>query len=118
MKNLVIIMAFTITALMKGYSQADTTRGIAFEHGLSWREVLQKAKKENKYVFVDCYATWCSPCKMMDKNVYTNDAVASYMNSRYISVKVQMDRTPVDNDSIKCWYGAAEMLAENYSVNA
>ena len=52
----------------KGTSQ-DTTKGIHFVNGLSWQEVLQKAKAENKYIFVDCYATWCGPCKAMDKEV-------------------------------------------------
>src|SRR5580692_944424 len=68
-------------------------QGVAFEHGLSWQEVLQKAKKENKYVFVDCYATWCGPCKWMDKNVYPIDSVGTFMNDRFISVRMQMDTT-------------------------
>jgi thiol:disulfide interchange protein len=47
----------------------DSSKGIRFEHGLSWAQVKEKAKAENKYIFMDCYATWCGPCKAMDKNV-------------------------------------------------
>ena len=40
------------------------SQGIQFETG-SWKEVLQKAKQENKLIFVDLYTTWCGPCKKM-----------------------------------------------------
>ncbi len=32
-----------------------------------WKEVLAKAKAENKYIVVDCYTDWCGWCKVMDK---------------------------------------------------
>jgi thioredoxin-related protein len=105
-----------VVCTMKGHSQADTTKGIAFEQGLSWQEVLQKAKNENKYVFVDCYATWCGPCKSMDKMVYPNDSVGAYMNDRFISVRIQMDTTQQDNEEVRGWYTAAHAIEEKYWV--
>ena len=32
---------------------------------LTLEKALEKAKNENKKVFVDCYTSWCGPCKMM-----------------------------------------------------
>ena len=32
---------------------------------ISFSEALKKAKEENKMVFVDCYTSWCGPCKYM-----------------------------------------------------
>lgn len=32
---------------------------------LSFKEALEKAKTEDKLVFMDCYTTWCDLCKMM-----------------------------------------------------
>lgn len=49
--------------------------GIKFEESLNWKQVLQRAKEGNRYIFVDCYATWCGPCKEMDKTVYSNEKV-------------------------------------------
>jgi hypothetical protein len=53
MKRLLFIAVFTIVGMIQGQSQTDTSKGIAFEHQLSWQEILKKAKEENKYIFVD-----------------------------------------------------------------
>ena len=37
--------------------------GIRFEEKATWQQILDKAKKENKFILVDCYTTWCGPCK-------------------------------------------------------
>jgi len=118
MKRLLIISILLIAGIAKGYSQTDTTKGISFEHNLSWQEILQKAKKENKYVFMDCYATWCGPCKMMDKNVYTVDSVGTLMNEKFISVKIQMDSTKEDNDETRQLYATARYIETKYHIHA
>jgi thiol:disulfide interchange protein len=59
-----------VSQVTEGFSdRIDTSKGINFENNLSWEQVKEKAKAENKYIFVDCYATWCGPCKAMDKEV-------------------------------------------------
>jgi thioredoxin-related protein len=118
MKYLAEVLILTISMFMVGYSQADTTKGIAFEQGMNWQEVLQKAKAEKKYVFVDCYTTWCGPCKAMEQTVYPDKAVGDLYNKEFISVKLQMDRTPNDNDSVKNWYHTAKMIETAYRINA
>jgi len=37
---------------------------INFEKG-TFKEILAKAKQEKKLVFLDAFAVWCGPCKMM-----------------------------------------------------
>ena len=44
-------------------------QGIQFRQG-TLKPMLDQAKKENKLVFVDCYTTWCGPCKWMEANVF------------------------------------------------
>ena len=89
--------------------------GIQFEQ-ITWEEVQTKAKFENKYIFLDCFATWCGPCKLMDKEVYTNDSVARFFNDHFISVKVQMDQTVKDNDCVKRWYEVSSLLNKQYKI--
>src|ERR1700722_11332866 len=83
-------------------------QGISFQHNVPWQTLLQKAKAEKKYVFVDCYASWCGPCKVMDKYIYSNDSVGRLMNDNFISVKIQMDSTGKDEKDIQNWYTEAK----------
>ncbi|MBK9283276.1 MAG: thioredoxin family protein [Sphingobacteriaceae bacterium] len=64
---------------------------IQFEHG-NLASVFEKAKKENKLIFIDAYTTWCGPCKWMAKNIFTNDTVADYYNTSYINYKLDMEK--------------------------
>lgn len=96
--------------------QINSNSGIKWSDNLTWEQVKEKAKKENKYIFLDVFATWCSPCKLMDKEVYPNDTVGSYFNQRFISVKVQTDQTKKDNDHVKRWYNDAEAIGKQYRV--
>lgn len=66
-------------------------KGIQFVEG-TFAEALDKAAKENKNVFVDCYASWCGPCRYMANRVFNTDTVGNYMNSRYVSFKVDMEK--------------------------
>lgn len=58
MKKLVLLLSFLVPILVHAQ---DT--GIHFEHTLTWQQVQEKAKAENKYIFIDCFTTWCGPCK-------------------------------------------------------
>lgn len=48
----------------------------------------QKASDQQLMLFVDVYATWCGPCKTMDREVYTDPTVAEYMNANFVSVRM------------------------------
>lgn len=63
---------------------------------------LEKAKKEPKLIFVDMYADWCIPCRVMDKNVYMDPTVASILNKKFYPVKLDVDsETPILCDGKK-----------------
>ncbi len=88
-KNVVAGM-LVLLAFLPGELSAQN-RAIEFETG-SWAEVIQKAKKENKPIFVDAFAVWCGPCKWMAKSVFTNDTVADFYNSNFVNVKMDMEK--------------------------
>ena len=59
----------------------DTKEGIQFHKG-TWAEALALAKKDNKFIFLDVYASWCGPCKQLKKRTFSNDKVGTYFNER------------------------------------
>ena len=67
------------------------SQGIEFEHG-TFAEALAKAKKENKMVFMDCYTTWCGPCKKLAKEVFPQKEVGDYFNTHFVNVKMDMQK--------------------------
>ncbi|MES2386793.1 MAG: thioredoxin family protein [Bacteroidota bacterium] len=80
-------------------------QGIEFEHS-SWADILAKAKKENKPVFLDAFTTWCGPCKYMARNVFTDETVGNFYNKNFINAKIDMEA------------GEGIRLAQQYEVSA
>ena len=68
----------------------DGTTGIQFFNG-TFKEALAKAKKENKMVMMDCYTTWCGPCKMLKKQVFVDKALGDYMNEKYVCIAMDYE---------------------------
>lgn len=91
-------------------------KGIKFEEELSWQQLKEKARSENKYIFLDCYATWCGPCKAMDHNIYSSEKVGAATNGKFIAVKVQFDKTEYDSKEIQAWYEDAKNIKKEYRV--
>jgi thioredoxin-related protein len=92
--------------------------GMNFEHNTTWDNVLAKAKKENKYIFVDCYTTWCGPCKTMSKDIFPKEEVGKFYNQNFVNLKIQMDVTKDDNEDVKSWYTSAKEIEKKYTINA
>ena len=67
------------------------TEGTHFRD-LSFDEALAAARAEGKLLFVDCYTTWCGPCKNMAEKVFPQKAAGDYFNPRFVCVKYDMEQ--------------------------
>ncbi|MDZ7846006.1 MAG: thioredoxin family protein [Owenweeksia sp.] len=62
----------------------------------SSNEALQAAEEEGKPIFMDCYTTWCGPCKWMSANIFTQQEVGDYYNENYVCVKFDMEKVKAE----------------------
>lgn len=112
-KRMVLLYSIFIIPLI---IRAQET-GIQFSSGLSWSQIREKARIENKLIFLDCFATWCAPCREMDRTVYPVGRVGHFMNARFISVKVQLDTTRNDDDPVQQWYEDAYSIQQQFKIS-
>lgn len=109
---------YTLLFLLVPMFAAAQENGIHFQHNTSWSAVKAKAKAEHKLIFMDCYTTWCGPCRYMSANIFPLEEVGKFMNEKFISVKVQLDTTAADNEEVKSWYKAGHDIASQYHIQA
>ena len=89
MKRLILFTLLIAIVVMNATAQ---NRSINFEQAKEWKKIVKKAKKEKKLIFVDCYTSWCGPCKMLAKDVFTNDKVADFFNANFVNAKFDMEK--------------------------
>ena len=94
----VLLVALLATSLSFAAAPAKKEVRKSLVHWMGYNEALEKAKADPKLIFVDLYADWCVPCRIMDANVYSNPTVASLLNTRFYAVKLDAD----SQDSIVC----------------
>lgn len=109
MKRLLIICFFFPTLLFAG-------GGIEWAKPASFAKLIEQARNEKKMIFFDIFATWCGPCKEMDRTVYTDSSAGTFFNDKFISVKVQMDQTANDDPAVKAWYDDAKRIGRQYRI--
>ncbi|MDO3644240.1 thioredoxin family protein [Mucilaginibacter sp. L3T2-6] len=93
--NLILLTATLAFISPKHYHSVSVTEkaatGIVFIED-SWDEALKQAAKQNKYIFVDAYATWCGPCKMLKARTFTDTKAAAFYNANFVNVAIDMEK--------------------------
>lgn len=64
---------------------------------VSLEEAVELQKKKPKKIMMDAYTNWCGPCKMLDKNTFSNKDVVEYINKNYYAVKFNAEGNDVIN---------------------
>lgn len=105
-----VILAILGIAFTPGSNQpksvsAGVEPGIRFIEA-DWNKALAEAKKQQKLIFLDAYASWCGPCKLLKKNTFPDKAAGEFFNANYINVAIDMEK------------GDGPALSEKYGVNA
>lgn len=102
----VLFWAFSISRKDTKPATSDgKTGGIQFIES-DWNRALEEAKKQHKLIFLDAYAAWCGPCKLLKKKTFPDKAAGDFFNENFISVAVDMEK------------GIGPSLAEQFRVDA
>ncbi|MGB0788391.1 MAG: thioredoxin family protein [Marinirhabdus sp.] len=84
MKPLLFFALFTIAA---------TTAPAQKINWMTMNDALAAQQKNPKKILMDVYTTWCGPCKLLDKNTFSNLDVIKYINANYYAVKFNAEGT-------------------------
>jgi thioredoxin-related protein len=98
------IISYSFYKTSESYKSISET-GIQFT-SISFEDALKLAKKEKKNIFLDAYASWCGPCKMLKKNVFTQKEVGDFYNGNFINMAIDMEQ------------GEGPKLAQKFKVQA
>ncbi len=110
------ILTLLITVLLSPYSTALMAQNELHQHHspylamhgqdpIHWHtwnaQILQKAKAENKLIFISSGYFSCHWCHVMHKESYQNQITANLLNQHFISIKVDRELNPeLDNTLI------------------
>lgn len=96
-KTLIFLIIYISQSFFSLNAQIPESDKIKFIKGLTWAQIKEKASKENRYIFLDAFTTWCIPCKRMHNEIFTQKKVGDFFNENFINVQVQMDSSKNDN---------------------
>lgn len=82
--SLVVLLVSSTTLL----AQND---GVKFFNG-SFDEALAQAKKDHMLLIIDCYTSWCGPCKSMSENVFPTKTCGDFFNGKFVFMKIDMEK--------------------------
>lgn len=106
--TVIAIIAFAIAPKINGKentvtaSVKNTDEGIRFIES-NWAKAKAEAKKQGKLIFLDAYATWCGPCKMLKRNTFPDKAAGEFFNKNFVNVALDMESG--DGPAVAAMYG-------------
>ena len=103
--DLMIVKRLLILAITLLCGMIVSAQGVDFQN-LAYEGALEKAKAENKLVFMDCYTSWCGPCRIMSNEVFPQKEAGDYFNPLFVCVKYDMEK------------GEGPELAKQYGVRS
>ncbi len=102
----ILIFSFSLLLLASFLSLPESNdNGIKFQ-SITFDQALAQAKKENKPIFMNVYATWCAPCTNLKKTTFESDKVGAAFNKNFINISIDAEK------------GEGIALSKKYEVTA
>jgi thioredoxin-related protein len=97
--SLFFVVGFILVGFIQYEKQDNPLPNLSEPEIIKWhtfQEALELSKREKKKIFIDVYTNWCGWCKVMDRNTFSNQVVAKYMNDHFYAIKLNAEM----NDTI------------------
>lgn len=88
---LLLILAAIVVGIVYANSEQIPEGGIEFHKG-TIAQAFELAKKQNKPVFIDVYAVWCGPCRMLKQYTFTDKTVGEFFNANFVNLAVDGEK--------------------------
>ena len=75
-----------------GAPSASAGIHVPFMEGKPFAEVLRRARAESKPVMLDVVASWCGPCKMMDRTTFADPTVVAWAKKTVVPARVDAEK--------------------------
>jgi uncharacterized protein YyaL (SSP411 family) len=62
---------------------------------VAWTDgAFAQAKRERKFILLDCAAEWCHWCHVMDETTYLDPEIGRILSNRFVAIRVDIDARP------------------------
>lgn len=95
MKKLIVPLFLQFSLL--GFCKAQNLTIIEQDYNLARQESIA----QKKMLIIDFYATWCGPCKVMDKKVFNDSLLSSELSKNFVLLKYNSEKDSVFNLALK-----------------
>jgi len=97
-----ISLMFAISAFSQRQSLIRPIQWYSFEDALILNAERAAYGLPTKKIFIDVYTAWCGFCRRMDQMTYSHPVIADMLNSDWIPVKLNAERTDtvIINDQV------------------
>ncbi len=85
-----LFLALLFSVIQTNWSQNIST-GVNYFAG-TLPKALEAAKAQDKPLLIKAYTDWCGYCKLLDRKTLSDDEVATYLNTHFIILRVNMER--------------------------
>ncbi len=82
---------FALSVAAHAQKEQKDPHSIIFTDG-TFNDVLKKAAAQHKFVFVDAYASWCGPCKLLKATTFHNKKAADFYNANFVNISIDMEK--------------------------
>ncbi len=90
------VLPLLLVSFAAGAAPAETPKAapvhVPFVEGKPFAEVLRRAKAEKKVVMLDVVASWCGPCKIMDKTTFSDASVVQWAKAHAVPARVDAEK--------------------------